>query len=42
MLCTFLVMAAIEISLLIDKPGARMFAETVVAAGLVLHGVSNF
>jgi Amino acid permease len=40
MFCSFLVMAAIEISLLIDKPGARMFAGTVVAAGLVLHGVS--
>jgi nucleotide-binding universal stress UspA family protein len=40
MFCTFLVMAAIEISLLIDKPGARMFAGSVVAVGLVLHGIS--
>ena len=40
MFCTFLVMGAIEISLLIDKPGARMFAGSVVAVGLVLHGIS--
>jgi hypothetical protein len=40
MFCTFLVMAAIEISLLIDKPGARVFAGSVVAVGLVLHGIS--
>jgi nucleotide-binding universal stress UspA family protein len=40
MFCTFLVMAAIEISLLIDKPGARVFAGSVVAVGLVLHWIS--
>jgi amino acid transporter len=40
MFCTFLVMAAIEISLLIDKPGARIFAGSVVGVGLVLHGIS--
>jgi amino acid transporter len=40
MFCTFLVMAAIEISLLIDKPAARMFAGSVVAVGLILHGIS--
>jgi amino acid transporter len=40
MFCTFLVMAAIEISLLIEKPGARVFAGSVVAVGLVLHGIS--
>jgi amino acid transporter len=40
MFCTFLVMAAIEISLLIEKPGARVFAGSVVAVGVVLHGIS--
>jgi hypothetical protein len=40
MFCTFLIMAAIEISLLIEKPGARVFAGSVVAVGLVLHGIS--
>ena len=40
MFCTFLVMAAIEITLLIEKPGARLFAGSVVAVGLVLHGIS--
>src|SRR5216110_3458677 len=36
---TFLVMAAIEISLLIDKPNARYFAVTVLAVGLILRGL---
>jgi amino acid transporter/nucleotide-binding universal stress UspA family protein len=36
---TFLVMAAIEISLLIDKPTARYFAVTILAAGLILRGL---
>src|SRR5271165_2438548 len=40
MFCTFLVMAAIEISLLIEKPGARLFAGSVVAVGLILHGIT--
>jgi hypothetical protein len=40
MFCTFLIMAAIEITLLIEKPGARLFAGSVVAVGLVLHGIS--
>jgi amino acid transporter len=40
MFCTFLIMAAIEISLLIEKPGARVCAGSVVAAGLLLHGIS--
>src|SRR5207245_10243864 len=33
---TFLVMAAIEISLLIDKPNARYFALTILAVALIL------
>ncbi len=39
MLGTFVVMAAIEISLLIDKPNARYFAVTILAAGLILRGL---
>jgi amino acid transporter/nucleotide-binding universal stress UspA family protein len=36
---TFIVMAAIEVSLLIDKPNARYFAVTILAAGLILRGL---
>lgn len=36
---TFLVMGAIEISLLIDKPNARYFAVTILAVGLILRGL---
>src|SRR4029079_12522647 len=39
MFATFLVMAAIECSLLIDKPGARYFAVTILAVGLILRGL---
>src|SRR5437762_14389117 len=39
MFCTFIVMSAIELSLLIDKPNARYFAVTVLAVGLVLRGL---
>lgn len=39
MFITFVLMAAIEISLLIDKPNARYFAVTVLAAGLILRGL---
>ena len=36
---TFLVMAAIELSLLVDKPHARYFAVTILAVGLVMRGL---
>jgi len=36
---TFIVMAAIEVSLLIDKPNARYFAVTILAVGLILRGL---
>lgn len=36
---TFVVMAAIEVSLLVDKPNARYFAVTILAVGLVLRGL---
>lgn len=40
MLCTFCIMLAIELSLLIDKPNARIFSFTVLAIGLVLRGLA--
>src|ERR1700752_1152334 len=40
MFCTFLIMSAIEVSLFIDKPNARLFALIMLAAGLVLHGLA--
>ncbi|MEO6970094.1 MAG: universal stress protein [Chthoniobacterales bacterium] len=36
---TFIVMAAIEVSLLIDKPNARYFVVTILAVGLILRGL---
>jgi amino acid transporter len=39
MFCTFLIMSAIEISLFIDKPNARVFAASILAMGLVLRGL---
>ena len=41
MFFTFAVMAAIEISLFIDKPNARIFAFTVLAIGLILRGLAK-
>jgi nucleotide-binding universal stress UspA family protein len=41
MFVTFLIMAAIEISLLVDKPHARAFAVTVLAIGLILRGLAT-
>jgi nucleotide-binding universal stress UspA family protein len=39
MFASFVVMAAIEMSLLIDKPNARYFAVTILAVGLILRGL---
>src|SRR6184192_4174674 len=39
MFSTFIVMASIEMSLLIDKPNARYFAVTILAVGLILRGL---
>ena len=39
MFVTFIVMAAIEVSLLVDKPNARYFAVTILAVGLILRGL---
>src|SRR5437660_5109484 len=41
MFATFLVMAAIELSLFYDKPHARVFAVTVLAVGLILRGLAS-
>src|ERR1700678_2633342 len=41
MFFTFIIMAAIEVSLFIDKPNARLFALIVLAIGLVLHGLAS-
>ena len=38
---TFAIMLAIEISLFVDKPNARVFAVAVLAAGLVLRGLAS-
>jgi amino acid transporter len=39
MFCTFIVMAAIELSLFVDKPNARLFAATILVFGLILRGL---
>ena len=41
MFFTFLIMAGIEISLLIDKPNARYFALTILAGGLVMRELAK-
>jgi amino acid transporter/nucleotide-binding universal stress UspA family protein len=40
MFITFLIMLAIEFSLLVDKPSARIFAGTVLLVGLFLRGLA--
>lgn len=37
---TFILMLAIELSLLVDKPGARIFAFSVLTIGLILRGLA--
>jgi amino acid transporter/nucleotide-binding universal stress UspA family protein len=41
MFITFLIMLAIELSLLVDKPDARLFAGTVLLVGLFLRGLAT-
>ncbi len=38
---TFLVVAAIEVSLFVDKPHARVVAVTILAVGLILRGLAR-
>jgi amino acid transporter/nucleotide-binding universal stress UspA family protein len=40
MVVTFIIMLCIEISLLVDKPSARLFAGTVLLVGLFLRGLA--
>jgi amino acid transporter/nucleotide-binding universal stress UspA family protein len=40
MFITFMIMLAIELSLLVDKPSARIFASTVLLVGLFLRGLA--
>jgi len=40
MFCTFLIMLAIEISLFVDKPNARIFALSILLFGLILRGLA--
>jgi hypothetical protein len=40
MFVTFLIMMAIELSLLVDKPSARIFAGSVLLVGLLLRGLA--
>jgi nucleotide-binding universal stress UspA family protein len=39
MFCTFIIVLAIELTLFVDKPGARVFAGTIVAVGLLMHAI---
>ncbi len=41
MFCTFLIMFAIEVSLFVDKPNARVFAVTILALGLIMRGLAR-
>jgi len=41
MFCTFLIMVAIEVSLFVDKPNARVFAVTILAFGLIMRGLAH-
>jgi amino acid transporter/nucleotide-binding universal stress UspA family protein len=40
MLVTFLIMLAIEVSLFVDKPKARIFATSVLVIGLIMRGLA--
>src|ERR1700730_17532469 len=41
MFCTFIIMTAIEVSLFVDKPNARLFAATILVFGLILRGLAT-
>jgi amino acid transporter/nucleotide-binding universal stress UspA family protein len=40
MFSTFIVMAAIEVSLFVDKPNARLFVAMILVVGLILRGLA--
>lgn len=41
MAITFIILVAIEITLFVEKPGARVFAVTILAVGLILRGLAR-
>jgi hypothetical protein len=41
MALTFAILVAIEITLFVEKPGARVFAVTILAVGLILRGLAR-
>lgn len=41
MFITFTILVAIEITLFVEKPGARVFAVTILAIGLILRGLAR-
>jgi hypothetical protein len=41
MIITFTILMAIEITLFIEKPGARVFAVTILAIGLIMRGLAR-
>lgn len=41
MLITFIILLAIEITLFVQKPGARVFAVTILAVGLIMRGLAR-
>jgi amino acid transporter/nucleotide-binding universal stress UspA family protein len=41
MFVTFAILVAIEITLFVEKPGARVFAVTILAVGLIMRGLAR-
>ncbi len=41
MMVTFCILMAIEVTLFIEKPGARVFAVTILAIGLIMRGLAR-
>ncbi len=41
MMITFAILVAIEVTLFIEKPGARVFAVTILAIGLIMRGLAR-
>lgn len=41
MMITFCILVAIEITLFVEKPGARVFAVTILAIGLIMRGLAR-
>ena len=41
MMVTFCILVAIEVTLFVEKPGARVFAVTILAIGLIMRGLAR-